>query len=359
MRAVGARGDDVVLQHDRAATGGAQEARVHVAAGVGLLPAGVVAGERPVAVALKPERRRAHRDEALEAVPAVDVEVPRHRAQAVRRVEVAVPLQVLEPPPEPDVLPVEEQRSQVVDVGALGVVDLAQHSRPDEVPRQHLAPAVVAVLEHDAVPPRPLGGVHELPALVEGDGGRDLDRGVGSSRHGGERHRDVPAPGCRDVDEVEVAPAAQGLEVPLSLRVDLRPGPPRFLDPVLHPRRPLGADVAHGLDLDALDPEEVSHVARAARAAADDAHPDDRALFEGNAHHRGALGGRGCRALGRAGAAERQGGGGAGGGLQDIAAGEGTSGIVGHGAPPRTAGAYAGRPGQRKRSVSIPCFFTA
>ena len=39
---------------------------------------------------------------------------------------------------------------------------------------------------------------------------------------------------------------------------------------------------------------KVSHVARAARAAADQAHPDDRALLEGNAHHRGALGGRGA-----------------------------------------------------------------
>ena len=55
----------------------------------------------------------------VEAVAAVDVHVERHRPEAVGRVEVAVPREVLEPAPEALALVLEQERAQVVDVGAL------------------------------------------------------------------------------------------------------------------------------------------------------------------------------------------------------------------------------------------------
>ena len=248
-----------------------------------------------------------------------------------------------------------------MDVGALGVGELAEHPRPDEVEDEALVPAVAAVLEDHAVPPRALGDVHEPPALLERDRGRDLDRGVDAVLHGRDRHRHVPAPRRRHVHEVEVSPLAEVLVVVVALRVALGLLLPGLDDRRLRPRHLLGHDVADRLHLDPVDPEEVVEEARPrppqptspSRTLSRRSKATPIMVPPGPAAARAACS---CAAPGR----ERE----------SAAAApvavfrrlrrvKGRPVVVGHVAPPGKARAYARVLPQRKRSVSIPCFFTA
>ena len=323
--AVRARRDDVVLQHDGAALRGPDQAGVHVTAGVGLAALRVAGRQRAVAVLLQPERGRAHRDEPLEAVAAPDVHVERDRAQAMRRVQVAVPLEVLEAPPQALALVLEQQRAQVVDVGALGVRQLAEDACPHHVEHEHLAPAVAAVLEDRAVPARRFGGVDELPALLDRLHPGHLAAHVRAALHRGDRHGQVPVPGRRDVDQVEVASLAEVLEVVVAVGVAVRLLLAGLDNGGLRLRHLLGHDVADGLQLDARHVQDVTEQAAAAAAAADQREAHAGALLERHAgHRRAALRRRGRQLLCCARASEAERGGGAGGRADQLPARERT-----------------------------------
>ena len=172
---VGPRVRDVVLEQDGAALGGLEQARVHVAAVVLLLPLRVSGGNRGLAVRGEPGLGRAHGDHVVEAVPLVDAEIPGHRPEAMGGIEVPVAADVLGPAPQALGAVLEHDLAQVVVVGALGVQQLAEEARLHHAVDQHLLVAVVAVLDHHAVAARPLGDLDELPALLEGHRRRHLD----------------------------------------------------------------------------------------------------------------------------------------------------------------------------------------
>src|SRR5690606_5382185 len=77
----------------------------------------------------------------------------------------------------------------------------------------HLGAVVAAVLHHHAVPASLLRGLHQLPALVDGDGHRHLGRRVLPVAHRGEAHGCVPFPGGGGEDEVQVLLLTHAAEV--------------------------------------------------------------------------------------------------------------------------------------------------
>src|SRR2546422_131658 len=85
-------------------------------------------------------------------------------------------------------------RMRVVEIAALAVEQLAEQAALGEDEGQHLAAVVAAVLHHHAVPLLLLRRLHELPALLHGDGGGDLGGGVLSRAHRGQADRHVPLP---------------------------------------------------------------------------------------------------------------------------------------------------------------------
>ena len=155
---------------------------------------------------------------------------------------------------------------------------IAQQALAHHVEDHHLAAAVVAVLHHHAVPHGAFGGLDQTPAALERDRGRHLDRRVLPGLHRLDADRNVPSPGSRIEDEVDVVALAETLEVRLAPGVELR----RLVVGVDDPRGDLlGArlvDVADRHEIDAIDAEEVPDVTSALEADADetDPHPLER-----------------------------------------------------------------------------------
>ena len=192
----------------------------------------------------------------------------------MHRVEVAVALGEVGPQPEPVAVVPGLQVARVVLVAALGVDQLAQEPGADHPQDGHLLAHVVDVLHHHAVLAGPLRGLHELPAFVQRDRGGDLGGGVLAVAHRGEADRDVPLPGGGGVDQVEVLGLAHPLEVALAAGVGRRL-------PLAHRRgqaagRGAGllADVADGLQLHAVDAQQVGHVLRPLDPDADEPDAD-------------------------------------------------------------------------------------
>ena len=102
----------------------------------------------------------------------------------------------------------------------------------------------------------------------------DLRRGVLAVFHGRHADRHVPAPWRGGVDQVEVLGLAHADEVPVALGVSGRLGLPGLDGRLLGPLDAPGADVACGLQLHALDPQQIPHVGRPLPADADKAHAD-------------------------------------------------------------------------------------
>src|SRR5688572_6728399 len=97
--AVGSGTRYVVLEPDGAAARGLDQRGIEIATDVLLAPARIIRGHVSLAPLGQPEFWCAHRDEVIEAVTLVNVEVPRDRAQAVCWIQVAVAIQMREAAP--------------------------------------------------------------------------------------------------------------------------------------------------------------------------------------------------------------------------------------------------------------------
>ena len=93
-----------------------------------------------------------HRDQMAEVVPAKHVHVHAHRPQPMGGVEVAISLQMLAQPPTVVVVGgIQQQRPQVMQVGALGVGHIPKNTFFHHVEQPKLFAVVAAILQHDAV----------------------------------------------------------------------------------------------------------------------------------------------------------------------------------------------------------------
>ena len=169
---VGARAHDVMLDHDGASELRLDDRGVHVTADELLVL--VLALVRLVLVAELGEVELGRRDgdDELEGVAAADVHVLRHRAEAVRGVQVAVHEAVVVAAPVAFAAKgPEDAAREVMDVSALGMLEVAEEALAGKVQDEELFFAIAAVLDDGAVALGLLRHVHELPAFVDGDGG--------------------------------------------------------------------------------------------------------------------------------------------------------------------------------------------
>ncbi len=217
-----------------------------------------------------------HAGQVEEEVPTVDVQALGHRTEAVRGIETPVALEIVRDPPAALIDLLARLRLHVVDegvdVGAFGVGQLAEHTLARHVQGLQLEEVVAAVLQHHAVLGGAFTGLHQLPAAVDVQGRRHLDRSVLAVLHGADRHRHVPAPRRRDVDEVEVQLAEVAPVLGAGGELPGR-GTAVLLEDLLRTLHALGPDVAEGGDVDILHLRQALDRPRAAHAEADDAHP--------------------------------------------------------------------------------------
>ena len=230
--AVGTRRVDVVLEVDDTAALGPDERQRVVAVGerVGTR---LFAGQFEAV-----DRGGVHRHQVAHAVAAVDVEELADGPQSVGGVDVAAVGAVeFEAPVALVVVP---EGFEVVDVGPLGLEQLAEEPVLRHVERRELEEVIDAVLEHHAVALPLLGRVDQLPALLERRGGRHLDGHMLALLHGVDRHRDGEPP--------------------------LRKNP-------LRGGHPLGVEVAQGDNPHAVQMGEALDGPRTAHAQTDEPHP--------------------------------------------------------------------------------------
>ena len=157
---------------------------------------------------------------------------------------------------------------------APAVNDLAEETLLDHVQAGELEEVIAAVLQHDAVLARALGGVDEGPDVLQGARCRHFDGGVLAVLHRAEGDGYVVAPVRADIDEVEVLLLAERLVGIFRAGVFLGGGHAALGEDGLAFSHTLGDDVAEGGDDGAGNVGQAFHGVSAAHAEADDADAD-------------------------------------------------------------------------------------
>ena len=207
-------------------------------------------------------------------------------------VEVSVAEEVvLEAPAVLVVGRVEHQRSQVVEVGTLGVGQRAKDAFLDHVEDPQLFTVVAAVLEHDAMPLCLLRHLDEVNALLVGRRDGHLAGGVQSLAHGVRGHRGMPLPGSTDQDHVRHVGRAGFLPRVVVSGEDAGSVGLELGNAVERPLDLVGIDVADGGDLGVSPANQpLKHVDQAAAPVAqtEQGNPHGGQGFRGEVKH-GAL----------------------------------------------------------------------
>src|SRR6266545_1766334 len=133
----------------------------------------------------------------------MDIHVMGHWAQSVRRIQIAIALDMRKPAPQAFPFNRGQNAAQVVEIGRLSMRDFTKESVTHHAQDHHLGGGITAVLQNDAVLASSLGSIDEVPALLQCCAGRHFDGSMLAILHGAERHRNVPVPWRRYVDDVE------------------------------------------------------------------------------------------------------------------------------------------------------------
>ena len=233
---------------------------------------------------------RLQRNEIVETVAAVDVHVLADGAETMRRILVAL---VLDIPLQAPVVVISTllgrlvaERPEVVDVRALAMHQLAKYPLAAEVEREHLAFAVAAVLELHAMAFRAFARLDERPAILEIHRRGHFDEDVLAVFHRLEGDRNMHVPAGRVVDHVDAAPSAHLAPFILGSAERLRRGLAVVLEPLLLGDDAILDEIAQGAHLHAGNVCQAVHRAAAAHAEAHDAHTHLFELRRGKALHR-------------------------------------------------------------------------
>lgn len=241
-----------------------------------------------------------HAHEVVVAVAGVDVEIPAHRTEPVRGIQVRVGARVPRSAPQPFITILEQDLAQVVQVPCFDVQHVAEHALVHHAIDEHLVVIVVAILEMQAVAPRLLRRIHQRPQILERRADRTLAAAVLSVGEGGEHHGHVPLPGRGRINEIDVVARHELLEAVIARRVERGRG----LALVGHHLRGavgfVGDDVGERDDSHAVDREQLGQHRTAAQSRADDAEANRIVALEWHAMHgRTARWGRRCGVGGR------------------------------------------------------------
>lgn len=241
---------DVVFQQNRAALFGLNQRR-------GVVGVGELRGAHLLLGLFQSvDRLGIHGHEVVHLVAAVDVEHLAGGTKAVRGINVAAVLLVeVETPVALVIVP---ESLQIVNIRPLDMEDITEQPLFGQVERREFEKVVDTVFEHHTMALGLLGGVHQLPALVERRGGGNLHGDMLALLHGVDSHRHVLLPRGDDVDEVDVVAFAK-LFPALLAAVSLRSGKSASREDRLCAVDPLGIKVAECFDIDPVKMGEALH----------------------------------------------------------------------------------------------------
>lgn len=135
--------------------------------------------------------------------------------------------------------------------------------------------------------PRCLGGIHQVPALLQGGGGGNFHGRMFAILHRIERHRDMPVPWSRNVNDIEFE-LGQISEVLIAFGECCRLGLASIGDHLLRMSHLFGDEVTDRLHINTVDREKIAEQTRAATSDSNDSQTHSFVGFKGNADHSGA-----------------------------------------------------------------------
>ncbi|OQB98834.1 MAG: hypothetical protein BWX80_03914 [Candidatus Hydrogenedentes bacterium ADurb.Bin101] len=201
-------------------------------------------------------------------------------------IQVAVPGQRVFLKPFPARRELQVDIADVMQVAAFRMEQVAEHTPAHHVQDRHFRAPIAAVFHHNAVLPLCLGGFHQLPAFLEGDGGGHLGGGVLAVFHGGNAYGHVQFVGRGRVHQVQVLFRAQAFKIAFTLRIARGPGMSRRFHRVLGPGHFFLHNITDRLDFHPLQFQKIiqvvaSHVTHADKAYA---HPFHRRCEKKRGH---------------------------------------------------------------------------
>src|SRR5438552_10738453 len=205
-----------MLEKNRAASLGFYDAGVHVTADILFGALGVSISEVRFHICAQRGLGRTHRNHVVEPIATMDVHVMGYWAQSVRRIQIAIALDMREPAPQAFPFTRSQNTAQVVEISPLSMRDFAEESITHHAQDHHLSRAITAVLQDDAMLASSLRRIDEVPALLQCCTGRHFNGSMFAILHNAERHRNVPVPWGRYIDDVKVG-LGQVLEIPFVL----------------------------------------------------------------------------------------------------------------------------------------------
>ena len=276
-----------MLKTDRAALRRLDQRQVEITGDVRLLPLRRLFRLVIGTPLRQPHLRCTHRHHVVEPITAIDVHERGHRAQPVRRIQVAVAQCVMRAPPQTFVAILKQNRTQIVIVRGATVLDLAEDAGANHVQHQQLVVSIAAILHHDAMPAHAFRHVHQLPAILNAVRGGYFGGGVFARLERRQAHRHVPLPRGCGIDDIDVVAQHQLFERVLIagesgrlIRV------PRIAHLLLRQIELFRHGITNSRDLHVLHAEQFVQYRATAQSGADDCHAHRVVLREWHADHR-------------------------------------------------------------------------
>src|SRR5271169_5617255 len=91
-----------------------------------------------------------------------------------------------------------------MEIRSFTMRDLAEDAFAHHAQHHHLDIPVATILQNDAMLSRGLGSINDIPALLQSRAGWHFNGSMFAVFHGIERHRNVPVPGRRYVDDIQI-----------------------------------------------------------------------------------------------------------------------------------------------------------
>src|ERR1043165_2459244 len=149
----------------------------------------------------------------IKLVATIDVHVSSHWTKAMRWIKIAVAQRVVSTSPQPLILVLKQDLTQVVVVSTLAMNEIAKHASTHHIQHGRFGRIVTAVLHDQAMPSRRFRRVDNFPAVFERVSRRHFGAAMLARTQSSEHLRDVPFPRRRDVDEVEIVASNESFKI--------------------------------------------------------------------------------------------------------------------------------------------------
>src|SRR5215213_665691 len=150
--------------------------------------------------------------------------------------------------PQPLILVLKQDLSQVVVVSTLTVYEISKHTGAHHVQNCSFGIVITTVLHDQAMTTRSLRSVNNIPTIFESVSRRHFGTDMLSCSQGGEHLRNMPFPGRGNIHKVKIITSDESFELSFSVRVNARCLLTGLLDQLSRTRALFFHDITDGID---------------------------------------------------------------------------------------------------------------